>query len=296
MKTGICTTDLETMPAEKLFAKLNSLGTPVTQLSFASVAETSFTPDGNIEIPGDIDERVLTLIKACAEKYQVRIAAVNGTFNMAHPSAEIRNEGLRRFEGFARAVSFLGCGMISLCSGTRNTASLWAPHPENGDGNAWQDMFETVAAAVKIAEKYNIVLAVETEAANIIDSPEKARRLMDGIGSPSLKMIMDCANLFHIGEAHKENARPVMRHAFELFGRDTVIAHGKDIKDSDGIRFCGTGEGIVDFNYFAELLREFGYEGDMFLHGIYDEGKLPGALKFFNDVCEGKLEARAIAK
>jgi hypothetical protein len=40
----------------------------------------------------------------------------------------------------------------------------------------------------------------------------------------------------------------------------------------------------VDFNYFAELLREFGYEGDMFLHGIYDEGKLPGALKFFNDI------------
>lgn len=281
MRTGICTTDLKTMPAEQLFAKLNSLGTPVTQLSFASVAETGFIPDGNIEIPAVVDKEVIKLIRACAEKYQVEIAAVNGTFNMSHPDDRIRAEGLRRFEGFAQAVSSLGCGMVTLSSGTRNTASLWAPHPENGSDEAWRDMAETTAAAVKIAEKYNIVLAVETEAANIIDTPEKARRLMDAIGSPNLKMIMDCANLFHTGEAQKENVRRIMRHAFEWFGRDVVIAHGKDIKASAGIEFCGTGDGIVDFAYFAELLGEFGYQGDMFLHGIYDEQKLPEAIRFF---------------
>lgn len=281
MKTGICTTDLPTLPAEKLFAKLNSLGTPVTQLSFASVEETGFIPDGNIEIPVAVDKEVIKLIKACAEKYQVEIAAVNGTFNMAHPDSQIRAEGIRRFEGFAQAVNNLGCGMITLCSGTRNTASLWAPHPGNDSEEAWHDMTKTVAATVKIAEKHNIVLAVETEAANIIDTPEKARKLMDETGSPNLKMIMDCANLFHIGQAKRSNVRRIMRHAFDLFGRDIVIAHGKDIRESDGIDFCGTGEGIVDFAYFAALLAEYGYQGDMFLHGVYDEQKLPEAIRYF---------------
>jgi len=246
------------------------------------VEETGFVPDGNIEIPGCVYERVLELIKLNAERYHVKIAAVNGTFNMAHPDADIRNEGLRRFEGFAQAVKALGCGMITLCSGTRNTESLWAPHPENGTEEAWKDLLETVTATVKIAEQLDIVLAVETEAANIIDTPEKARRLMDETGLQNLKMIMDCANLFHTGEAHEANVRRIMCHAFELFGRDVVIAHGKDIKDSNGIQFCGTGEGIVDFNYFAELLKEYDYKGDMFLHGIYDESKLPIALDFFN--------------
>ena len=283
MRTGICTTDLETMPAEKLFAKLFSLGTTVTQLSFASVEETGFVPDGNIEIPAGVDEIVLALIKAAAEKYQVEIAAVNGTFNMAHPEPAVRAEGLRRFAGFAQAVNTLGCRMITLCSGTRNPESLWAPHPENGTEETWRDMTETVAAAVKIAEKYDITLAVETEAANIIDTPEKARRLMNSIGSPKLKMIMDCANLFHIGEAHAANVRRTIRHAFDLFGCDVVIAHGKDIKDSDGIEFCGTGEGIINFAYFAELLDEYGYHGDMFLHGVYNEKKLPEALAFFKE-------------
>ena len=34
---------------------------------------------------------------------------------------------------------------------------------------------------------------------------------------------------------------------------------------------CGTGLGIVDFAFTARKLKEAGYAGDMFLHGIYDE-------------------------
>lgn len=280
MRIGICTTDLKTMPAEQVFKKLSDLGTPVTQLSFASIAEMGFVPDGNIEIPAYVDEKVLQLIINSAKKYRVEIAAVNGTFNMAHPDSAVRAEGLRRFEGFAQAVKTLACGMISLCSGTRNPDSLWSPHCENGTAEAWRDMFETVKAAVKIAEKFGIILAVETEAANIIDTPEKARRLIDDIGSPNLKMIMDCANLFHAGEAYNENVHRIMHHAFELFGRDVVIAHGKDIKQSNGIEFCGTGEGIVDFAYFATLLAAYDYQGDMFLHGV-EEARIPAAIQYF---------------
>lgn len=279
MRVGVCTTDLTPRPAAKLFETLRKLGTPVTQLSFASVAEARFEPDGNIEIPGFIDEEVVELVRRGAAENGVEIAALNGTFNMAHPDASVRKEGLRRLEILARATNTLGCRIITLCSGTRNTASLWAPHPENGAAEAWGDMFETVAAAVETAEKYGITLAVETEAGNIIDTPEKARKLMDSVGSPNLKMIMDCANLFHAGEAYKANARPVMKHAFDLFGKDVVVAHGKDIRESGGIDFCPAGEGIVDYVYFAQLLREHGCRGNMFLHGVYDETKLPAALE-----------------
>lgn len=282
MRTGICTTDLQTMPAEKLFKKLSGLGTPVTQLSFASIAEVCFVPDGNIEIPATVDKKVLQLIRRYAQKYHIEIAVINGTFNMAHPNNAVRAEGLLRFESLTQAVKSIGCGMISLCSGTRNPGSLWAPHGDNQTMEAWRDMFETVSAAVEIAERFDIVLAVETETANIIDTPEKARKLMDEIGSPNLKMIMDCANLFHAGEAHTEYVHRIMCHAFELFGRDVVIAHGKDIKQSSGIEFCGTGEGIVDFKYFVKLLAAYDYQGDMFLHGV-EEDKLPAAIQCFKD-------------
>ena len=139
-------------------------------------------------------------------------------------------------------------------------------------------MFGTMLRAAEIAERFGVTLAVESEASNVIDTPEKARRLMDGVGSERIKMILDPANLFHAGEAHPENARRTLDEAFALFGNDIVAAHGKDIREGDGISFCGTGRGIVDFPYMAGKLNAAGYAGDMFLHGIYDPDDMPRAL------------------
>ena len=111
-----------------------------------------------------------------------------------------------------------------------------------------------------------------------MNSPENARCVMDTVGSERLKMILDCANLFHRGRAHPEYVQETIEHAFELYGEDIVIAHGKDIREGDGIDFCGTGRGIVDFPFTAQLLKKYGYTGDMFLHGIYDESDMPFAL------------------
>ena len=104
---------------------------------------------------------------------------------------------------------------------------------------------------------------------------------MDSIGSDKLKMILDCANLVHRGEAHPENVKSVITHAFEVYGKDIVIAHGKDIREGDGIDFCGTGEGIVDFRLTADLLRQYGYAGDMFLHGIYARDNMVKAREYW---------------
>jgi len=117
-------------------------------------------------------------------------------------------------------------------------------------------MEDTILRAVEIAERRSLTLAIESEAANIIDTPEQARRIMDSVGSDKLKMILDCANLFHPGHARPEEVRPTIAHAFELFGGDIVIAHGKDIRAGEGIAFCGTGRGIVDFAFTARKLRE----------------------------------------
>jgi sugar phosphate isomerase/epimerase len=198
---------------------------------------------------------------------------------MSHPDPEIRAEGLRRFEGFAAAVRELGSGIVSLCSGTRRREHLWRYHADSHTAAAWEDMLESMRRAAEVAERYGLTLAVETEYSNVVDTAAKARRMMDAVGSPRLKMVMDCANLFHPGQAYRDNAAAVMEDAFALVGRDTVLAHGKDIAESDGITFCPTGEGIVDFPLFIRLLREYGCGGDMILHGIYDETKMPYGLE-----------------
>ena len=275
-KCGVCSTDFESAAhtpyaAEVLFRKMKERGFEAVQFAFSSIAETEFTPNGQIEIPAVIPSAAIQAVRENAEKYGIPVEVINGTFNMAHPDRGIREEGIRRFEILCRAAKELRAKYISLCSGTRNADHLWSPHPDNDTQEAWNDMLDTVSRCTKIAETYGITLAVESEASNIISTPERARRLMDTVGSPNLKMILDCANLFHAGEAHKENVREILEHAFALYGDDIVLAHGKDIREGDGIDFCGTGLGIVDFAYTAALLEQYDFTGNMFLHGIYHE-------------------------
>ena len=280
MRVGILSGDFAPTNIDSLFGKMQNLGFASAQLAFSSFIEIGFIPNGEIEIPEKIDAAIIAHIKKSAENHGIDIIACGGTFNMAHPDRRVRDEGLKRFKYLAESAGNLDCKIISLCTGSRNTGHLWRYHPDNNTPEAWADMIDTVKKAVEIAEKYNIVLAAETEMANIVNSPEKAKKMMDEVNSPSLKMIMDCANLFPAGEAKKENVRRIVRSAFDIFGGDIVLAHGKDISESsesfesDGIKFCATGEGIIDYKQFAELLREYNYKSDMILHGIFDESKM----------------------
>lgn len=291
MRTGLCTTDFEhashpTYTADTVFAKMSAMGFACTQFSFSSISESEFTPTGQIEIPAVIPPSALAAAEKASAKHSIPIEVINGTFNMAHPDEEVRTEGLRRLSILMDAANALGCGMISLCSGSGNPDHLWRPSPENTKKSAWDRMFPTMVRAAAEAEKKGITLAIESEASNVIQTPEAARRVMDEIGSDHLKMILDCANLFHEGTAHPDNVRDTIEHAFDLFGDDIVIAHGKDIREGDGIDFCGTGLGIVDFGFTAMMLEKYGYTGDMFLHGIYDEDYMTAAREFWENAAK----------
>ena len=271
MKLGVCSSDFNDMSADALFQKAADFGFSAMQLAFSSVTDADCTATGQIEIPDAVNPAAIKAIRTASDACGVEIAAVNGTFNMTHPDPEIRAEGVRRFSGFAEAVAALDVPFVSLCTGTRYAPHLWRPHPDNTTPEAWADMMDTMRRVVEIAERLNLTLAVETEAANVIDSAEKARKMMDDIGSEKLKMIIDCANLFHAGMAKPENVRPVIGNAFDVFGRDIVLAHGKDIAAGDGIDFCPTGRGIIDYPFFVERLNACGYAGPMLLHGVYDD-------------------------
>ena len=293
MRTGICTTDFsaEAMKnhqpqrsAEELFARVRELGFECVQFSFESVKEAEFVASGQLELPPEIAKTTIDTVLRASEKYKIPIRVFNGTFNMAHPSAEVRKEGVRRMEILAAAAREMGVPYISLCSGTANPDMLWAPSEKNDSSETWNRMFENMQRVVDIAEKYEVVMAIEAEPANVISSPGTARRVMDEIGSEKLKMILDCANLFPHGKAFREEVQAVIGRAFEAYGKDIVIAHGKDIFDSrESFDFCGTGLGIVDFAFTAEMLRKYQYTGDMFLHGISGEADMPRALSFWKN-------------
>lgn len=272
MELGMYTVELSRPTVEALFRDIRGYGFTKVQFNFLSVMDE--------EMPAAIPDEVTLRIRNAADKSGVGIASVNGTFNMIHPDPAVRAEGIRRFEVLARHMKALGCNLITLCTGSRNPDNMWTWDEANSTKSAWDDLLDTLGSVLKIAEAYDLFLGIEPEASNCVNTADRCRQLLDTFESPRLKVVMDAANLFQKGQANPENVRPILRHAFDLLGEDIALAHGKDILKGDGLRFTHTGNGIVDFPYFKELLDASGYKGCMLLHGLKCEEGFPRSVEF----------------
>ena len=109
------------------------------------------------------------------------MAAVSGTYNMAHPDAAVRAEGARWLDEMIAAAPALGTGVVTLCTGSRDADDMWRAHPDNASPEAWRDLLESCRRRSERAEGHKITLAVEPEHGNVIVSPTAARRLLDEI-------------------------------------------------------------------------------------------------------------------
>jgi sugar phosphate isomerase/epimerase len=231
-------------------------------------------------MPDEISPEFAAQVRREAASRGITIASVQGTFNMCHPDAEHRQAGLRRLRVLAEACPQLGVSRIHLCSGTRDRTSMWRRHPDNDTPEAWRDMAASMREAAGIAGKARMVLAFEPEVNNVVDSARKARRLMDEIGSPHLKVTFDAANLFHAGELPR--MKEILDEAFTLIGRDIVLAHAKDLDHDGDAGHLAAGQGRLDYDRYVSLLHQYRFPGPLLLHGL-TEAQMPGCVKFLQE-------------
>ena len=200
---------------------------------------------------------------------QITISALGGTYNMIDPDVEKRHAGLRMLRSVAEQCAPMGTSVITICTGSRDPDSMWRAHPDNNTPEAWRDLVESMGQALEVAEEYKVVLALEPEVANVVDSAQKARRLLDEMRSPYLKVCMDGANIFHTGELPK--MREILDEAFALLGDDIALAHAKDLDRDGQAGHLAAGTGLLDYDQYLGLLKDSGYDGGVVLHGLSEE-------------------------
>lgn len=276
MKIGICSTDFQPASENELFSRIRSFGFTCSQFSFCSIS-------GQEEILPKYDEELMKRLNQAAKENGIEISAVNCTFNMVDPDEKRLEENIRRMDGMCASAKALGCRILTLCTGSRSTESMWKYHPDNRKPEYWEMMIRSMRQMIAVAERHGVYLAVETEAANIVQTPDHARRLLDEIASPNLKMVLDCANLFPDGTAKKENVDRYIRWAFESYGKEIILAHGKDIAEAEQTTFAPVGQGIVNYDLFLDLLYQHGYQGPMIEHGIYQEDLMKPCISFLSE-------------
>jgi sugar phosphate isomerase/epimerase len=239
---------------------------------------------GLSDLPDEISREVSDRIRREAAACGITIASVQGTFNMSHPDPEQRRTGLRRLRVLAEACPQLGTSKIHLCTGTRDRGGMWRRHPDNDSPEAWRDMAACVREATEITRQMRVVLAFEPEVNNIVNSAKKARRLLDEIASPYLKVTIDPANLFHAGELPR--MREILDEAFALLGKDIVLAHAKDLDHDGDAGHLAAGQGKLNYDRYLSLLCTYRYQGPLLLHGL-SAAQVPGCVAFLRQKLAG---------
>lgn len=240
--------------------------------------------------PESLTESQIAAVKDGFTQNGLELSALSGTYNMIDPNPAKRTEGAKGLDRLIALAPKLGTKVVTLCTGSRDPEDMWKRHEESDSPEAWQDLLVTTKQAVKTAEAHGIFLGVETEVGNSINTVRKARRLLDEIGSPHLKIIMDGANIFQKGEL------PLMREkldeAFELLGRDIVLAHAKDLDRDGEAGHVPAGLGKLDYPYYLKKMQESGYQGSIILHALKPEQAVDRLAFVRNAAPSGYLKSR----
>ncbi|NIF22301.1 sugar phosphate isomerase/epimerase family protein [Candidatus Pantoea multigeneris] len=259
MNKGIFSKTFPTQSVDENFQLIHALGYQGTQFNFSSA--------GLNALPHFIPDSVLEDVKQASQRHRVCLEAISATFNMTHPDSRVIKQGLISLETVCQAARRLHCPVVTLCTGSRDPADQWRFHPDNLLPESWKILQKTMEDALKIAEKHDVVLGIEPELANVVNSSMKARQLIDEMQSRFLKVILDPANLFEIATLHEQHR--VVAEAFDLLADEIAIAHAKD-RNPDGT-FTTAGRGVLDYHYYLQQLRHAGFTGCVVTHGLEAE-------------------------
>ena len=248
-------------PSVSLSANLDAIaatGAVSVQFDLASAVGHTF--------PTELSQDTVEAVKVAFFERELKLAALSGTYNMINPDPQVRQTGA---EGLNRVIALaprLGTNVVTLCTGSRDPGNMWRRHPDNDTPDAWADLLVQIEEAVRVAEKQGVTLGVEPEIGNTINSVRKARRLLDEVRSPRLKIVMDGANIFQRGQL--PDMRKVLDEAFELLGSDIALAHAKDLNKDGEAGHVAAGRGKLDYPYYMELMRASGFDGSIILHAL----------------------------
>ncbi|HEY5744037.1 MAG TPA: TIM barrel protein [Terrimicrobiaceae bacterium] len=176
MKLGVFAKTYERPSVDQVFESAARDGFSCVQFNLACSGLNTL-PDEPVR------EEITSEIQRAARRYGIELAAVSGTFNMAHPVASVRHDGVKRLKNVITWAAATGVPAVTLCTGSRDPADMWRAHPENRSPQAWEDLVETLTQVLSVAEAAGVTLAIEPEPANVVADAMSARRLLDSLAT-----------------------------------------------------------------------------------------------------------------
>jgi sugar phosphate isomerase/epimerase len=217
-----------------------------------ALAHWNFAAIGRSTLAADVEETQFKQVREAFETAGLGIPSVSGTFNMAHPDAELRARQLEQAVRLIRLAPVLGADVVTLCTGTRDPENMWRAHPGNTDPTAWSDLRRTLDPLLETARDAGVLLGVEPEHGNVVRDAPAAARLLDELGGDApIGIVLDPANLLAPETVKRQDE--IIGAAIDLLGDRIIGTQAKDVAASG---HSAAGAGLMDYRgVFTQLAR-----------------------------------------
>lgn len=187
-------------------------------ISENSVAESALTPG------------YAMYLRRLFEKNELDFAVLGCYLNLATPDAAQLKATQEKYLANIRFAAHLGAGVVGTETGAPNVEykfeeACWSEE-------ALAVFIKNLRPVVRYAEQMGVLLAIEPVVRHIVCNPVRARRVLDEIASPNLRIILDPVNLLESYNYEKQDE--IIDEAITLLGKDVAVLHVKDFRIEDG--------------------------------------------------------------
>lgn len=192
-------------------------------------------------------------LKKIFAQNELDIAVLGCYLNLANPNQESLKKITNRYLAHIRFASLLGVGVVGTETGAVN--ETYATEEANWTPEALDIFIKNLRPIVESAEKMGVILAIEPVCRHIVNTPERARKVLDTINSPNLQIIFDPVNLLDIWNYEKRDE--IIAQAIELLGKDVAMVHIKDfVIENNKLVSCAAGTGEMDYTQIVKFIKE----------------------------------------
>lgn len=200
-----------------------------------------------LEIPPFTNNDEADKVLESAQKNQLEIhSIIYGGWDkpLSHPKSSVAEEGKQRISNAIELAKRVGAGNVLLVPAVVNEQVRYQ--------EAWERSQKYIRELIPVAEKNQVIIAVENVWNKFLLSPLEFRQYIDEINSPFVRAYFDMGNVVIFGYP---------QDWIRTLGNRIVKLHIKDFK-RNGYQWCNLPyEGDVDFAEVRLALHEIGYTG-----------------------------------
>jgi len=192
----------------------------------------------------------------------IKISTLGCYVNISSRDLAVRKEALESFKTHIQLARDFRASLVGTETGSVGEGFT----PENFTEEAYQIARSSVLELVEYAEHFGVTIGIEAGLNHPLYSAALAKRLVDEVQSPHLKIILDVANLINLDNVSESDF--ILNEALDLLHEHIAMIHLKDLTVNKGqIEIVPVGKGMLNFEPILAYLKD----NRPFLHATLEE-------------------------